>query len=103
MALVSDDSDDEKQNHSTMSDRWPILRNWKTILISCMASTFEFYDFGVLGFYTLEIGKALFPPDLTEVQYNVWVYGLFWVGFSTRPFGGALFGYISDIYGRKKK
>ncbi len=87
---------------SSLAVKFPILKNWKTILISCLASMFEFYDFGILGFFTYEIGQALLPPNLTELEYNVWGYGLFWAGFSTRPIGGAIFGYISDNYGRKK-
>ena len=86
----------------SFASKYPILKNWKTIVISCLASMFEFYDFGVLGFFTKEIGQALLPSDLTEMEYNVWGYGLFWAGFFTRPFGGALFGYIGDNYGRKK-
>ena len=84
-------------------DRWryPILSNWRAILVSLLSSSFEFYDFGVLGFFTYEIGQALLPPDFNEVQYNLWIYGIFWCGFLTRPFGGALFGFIADKYGRK--
>eukprot|EP01083_Nonionella_stella_P099807 280747_1 len=86
---------------ASLKERFPILKSWKTILISCLASAFEFYDFGVIGFFTSSIGAALFPP-LSELQYKHWVYALFWAGFCTRPLGGAFFGYISDKYGRKK-
>ena len=92
----------ERSNPNSLESKYPILKSWKTLVISCLASMFEFYDFGVLGFFTYEIGKSLLPPNLTEMEYNVWGYALFWAGFSTRPFGGALFGYIGDNYGRKK-
>lgn len=49
-----------------------------------------------------EIGESLFPPDLSETTHHILVYAVFWTSFLARPFGGALFGYMADIYGRKR-
>merc|ERR1719295_2031559 len=75
---------------------------WKTLSVSFVASLIQSYNFDILGMFVNEIGESLFPPDLSETTHHILVYAVFWTSFLARPFGGALFGYMADIYGRKR-
>ena len=60
---------------------------------------YEYYDFALLGFYATEISATLFPsgPGASAI---IQLYSLYAVGFIARPFGGVVFGYFGDKYGR---
>jgi MHS family proline/betaine transporter-like MFS transporter len=74
----------------------------KKVIISCVAgSALEWYDFAVYGFFATIIGKLFFPSG-DEFQQIVASFGAFASGLIARPIGAILFGYIGDIFGRKK-
>eukprot|EP01084_Bolivina_argentea_P175020 303120_1 len=60
---------------------------------------YEYYDFALLGFFSEEISSTIFPsgPGTSAI---ISLYSLFAVGFIARPFGGIVFGYFGDRYGR---
>ena len=60
------------------------------------------YNFETVGLFSDAIGASLFPPNISEIDHNMMVYGVYATGFIARPLGGALFGYIADVYGRKR-
>ncbi|NIH77947.1 MFS transporter [Amycolatopsis viridis] len=60
----------------------------------------EWYDFGVYGYLTTTISKVFFT-DLSGPVATIATFGLFAVSFLIRPFGGLLFGPLSDRIGRK--
>eukprot|EP00484_Ammonia_sp_Unknown_P025443 CAMPEP_0197026238 /NCGR_PEP_ID=MMETSP1384-20130603/6371_1 /TAXON_ID=29189 /ORGANISM="Ammonia sp." /LENGTH=548 /DNA_ID=CAMNT_0042454877 /DNA_START=40 /DNA_END=1686 /DNA_ORIENTATION=+ len=82
-------NDEEKNNIDT-----------KSFLITCAANLYEYYDFALLGFFSEELANALFPagPGASAI---VSLYAMFAIGFVSRPFGGVVFGYFGDRYGRK--
>ncbi len=61
----------------------------------------EMYDFLITGMMFPYISQLFFP---LEDKVSILLAGslTFLVGFMMRPVGGILFGYIGDIYGRKK-
>ena len=74
----------------------------KKVIISCVAgSALEWYDFAVYGFFATIIGKLFFPSG-DDFQEIIASFGAFASGLIARPIGAVLFGYIGDIYGRKK-
>jgi len=78
-----------------------ISRDAKNTIAAFVGTLFEWYNFYLYGVLTKVIGQNFFV-GLDES--NVFLFSLltFLVGFLVRPFGGVLFGYIGDIYGKKK-
>ena len=74
----------------------------KKVILSCVAgSSLEWYDFAVYGFFATLIGKLFFPSGDEFLQLLA-SYGAFAAGLIARPIGAIIFGYIGDIWGRKK-
>ena len=85
----------EKENESEFS-------RMKKVILSCVAgSSLEWYDFAVYGFFATLIGKLFFPSGDEFLQLLA-SYGAFAAGLIARPIGAIIFGYIGDIWGRKK-
>ncbi len=61
----------------------------------------EWFDFTVYGFFALIIAANFFPSENHFVSV-IAAFAAFAIGFLMRPLGGLFFGYIGDIYGRKK-
>jgi MHS family proline/betaine transporter-like MFS transporter len=60
----------------------------------------EYIDFGSYGFMAAIIGKVFFSGSSTGTQLLASL-AVFGVSFLFRPFGGAIFGYVGDRFGRK--
>jgi MFS family permease len=73
------------------ADRFPV----KTWLIAFAGWTFDFYDLVLFSFLLIPIGHDL---QLTASQ-EAWLLG---VALGGSGLGGILFGYLSDIHGRKQ-
>jgi MHS family proline/betaine transporter-like MFS transporter len=61
----------------------------------------EWFDFTVYGFFALVIASNFFPSENHFISV-IATFATFAIGFLMRPLGGVFFGYIGDIYGRKK-
>lgn len=72
------------------------------ILCLCVYTQYEYYDFALLGFFATEISASLFPSDEPGATGIVQLYVLYAVGFVARPFGGLVFGYLGDKFGRNR-
>lgn len=75
--------------------------NPKVLIASCVGNMLEFYDFTLYGFFVAIISPLFFPAADPFVSL-VSGFGVFAVGFLTRPLGGIIFGHIGDKHGRKK-
>jgi len=73
----------------------------KLIFCSTIGEMLEGYDFILYGLYAQILAKLFFPTTDQNLSLLV-VYGSFAAGFFTRPLGGMIFGFIGDIFGRKK-
>ncbi len=73
----------------------------KVFFSAYVCNMLEMYDFLITGMMFPYIAQLFFP---LEDKISVLLAGslTFLVGFLMRPVGGILFGYIGDIYGRKK-
>lgn len=73
----------------------------KTIVTCFLAACLEMYDFAIFGFLTGVLHKN-YLSFMDETSGLIITYALFAVGFIFRPIGSIIFGYIGDIYGRKR-
>ncbi len=81
-------------------DTADVRHRLKSIFIGSMGNLVEWYDFYAYTAFALYFAPKFFPQDDPVVQQlNAAV--LFAATFLMRPFGGWLFGYIADKYGRR--
>jgi len=74
----------------------------RKVIFSCfLSSCLEIYDFAIFGFLTVIINKN-YLSFLDEKTATFTTYAFFAVGFVFRSVGSLIFGYIGDVYGRKK-
>lgn len=74
----------------------------RATLASSVGSALEYYDFYIYGLATALIFGPLFFSPLGEAGALMASFGTYAVGFIARPFGGLVFGYIGDRFGRKQ-
>lgn len=73
----------------------------RSIFLSAISGNIlEYYDFTVYAVFSLAIADAFFPGDSRYIK-TLSSLAVFAAGFSTRPIGGILFGYIADKHGRR--
>lgn len=72
----------------------------KITLTVLFGNILDYYDFLLFA----HIGPIIMPyffPDMGAKKAHILCFLLFGAAFVIRPIGGIIFGYISDIYGRK--
>ncbi len=78
--------------------------DYKTLGLSSLGGTLEFYEFVIYALYIEMVVKALFLPS--DLQGTVWgdiyAWGGFAAGYIARPIGGIIMAHFGDILGRKK-
>jgi MHS family metabolite:H+ symporter-like MFS transporter len=73
----------------------------RATLASSVGSALEYYDFYIYGLASALIFSPLFFSPLGPTGGLIASFATFGVGFAARPFGGLIFGYIGDRFGRK--
>ncbi len=73
----------------------------KATLASSVGSALEYYDFYIYGLASALIFGPLFFKPLGETGALIASFATYGVGFAARPFGGIIFGFIGDRFGRK--
>lgn len=76
------------------------MKSKRILISSILGNALEFYDFTLYGFFTCVIANHYFPGS-NEISRILASLAAFGSGFLTRPFGGMVFGYLGDRYGRK--
>lgn len=74
----------------------------RATLASSVGSALEYYDFYIYGLATALIFGPLFFSPLGPSGALIASFATYGVGFAARPFGGLIFGYIGDRFGRKQ-
>ena len=78
--------------------------DYKTLGLSSLGGTLEFYDFVIYALYIELVVKTLFLPS--DLQGSVWgdvyAWGGFAAGYIARPIGGIIMAHFGDTIGRKK-
>ena len=73
----------------------------KTLGLSSLGGTLEFYDFIIFVFFANIISQHFFPASLSETWKLVNTYGIFAAGYLARPLGGIVMAHFGDKFGRK--
>ncbi|MDN7940099.1 MFS transporter [Burkholderia multivorans] len=74
----------------------------RAALASFVGTTIEWYDFYSYATAAAIVFGPLFFPGENRFVSLLASFGSFAVGFFARPFGGVLFGYLGDRFGRKR-
>lgn len=74
----------------------------KTLSLSSLGGTLEFYDFIIFAIFTPYFTHHFFPADLDENLKLFNTYGAFAAGYLARPLGGIVMAHFGDKFGRKK-
>jgi len=73
----------------------------KVIVASMLGNTVEYYDFTLFVFLSPLLSPLFFPASDPVVSVIAGL-GTYALGYFMRPLGAIIFGYIGDIYGRKR-
>ncbi|SFM92231.1 MFS transporter [Variovorax sp. OV329] len=74
----------------------------RTLGLSALGGTLEYYDFIVYVFFAKVIGALFFPEHMSGWLREVQTLGIFAAGYLARPIGGIVFGHFADKLGRKR-
>ncbi len=78
-------------------------KDLKTLVLSSLGGTLEFYDFVIYALYIDAIVKPLFlPQSLDPITKDLFAWGIFAAGYLVRPVGGIIMAHFGDKVGRKK-
>ncbi|MFV0481510.1 MAG: MFS transporter [Campylobacteraceae bacterium] len=79
-------------------------KDYKTLGLSSLGGTLEFYDFVIYALLIETIVKPLFlPPDFANTVWGqVYAWGGFAAAYAARPIGGVIMAHFGDTLGRKK-
>ncbi|MFO1081427.1 MAG: MFS transporter [Reyranellaceae bacterium] len=61
----------------------------------------EWYDFSIYGFFAVQIGAAFFPAE-DRVSQALAAFGVFALGFISRPLGSIVLGAVGDRHSRAR-
>src|SRR6185503_1555925 len=71
----------------------------RIIVAGMIGNALEWFDFSVYGFFAVQIGHTFFPTT-DPVSQSLSAFGIFAMGFLTRPLGSIIFGHVGDRTGR---
>ncbi|WP_250866752.1 MFS transporter [Caballeronia sp. INSB1] len=77
-------------------------KDFRTLTLSALGGTLEFYDFVIFVYFTVVIGELFFPPGIPDWLRQLQTFGIFAVGYFVRPLGGIVMAHFGDLLGRKK-
>ena len=76
--------------------------DYRTLALSALGGTLEFYDFVIYVFFAAVMGHVFFPPHSPDWLVQVQTYGIFAAGYLARPLGGIVMAHFGDLRGRKR-
>lgn len=73
----------------------------KVITAAMIGNALEYYDFNLFIYLAPVVGPLFFPSE-DKIASLLVALGTYAVGYFMRPLGAIAFGYVGDIYGRKR-
>ncbi|MDO7253451.1 MFS transporter [Helicobacter cappadocius] len=86
---------------TTSSPRLLNRNDVKTLSLSSLGGTLEFYDFIIFVFFAQTIAHLFYPETLDPLWSALNTYGTFAAGYFARPLGGIVMAHFGDKNGRK--
>ncbi|AVT12057.1 MFS transporter [Paracidovorax avenae] len=81
----------------------PLTRgDYKTLGLSALGGTLEFYDFVIYVFFATVVSGLFFPADMPDWLRQLQTFGIFAAGYLARPIGGIVIAHFGDKLGRKR-
>ncbi len=81
----------------------PLTRSdYKTLGLSALGGTLEFYDFVIYVFFATVVSGLFFPADMPDWLRQLQTFGIFAAGYLARPIGGIVIAHFGDKLGRKR-
>ncbi len=77
-------------------------RDYKTLALSALGGTLEFYDFVIYVFFATVLGGLFFPIDMPDWLRQLQTFGIFAAGYLARPVGDIVITHFGDLLGRKR-
>ena len=77
------------------------IKIWHIIIGGTIGNLTEWYNFLLYGFLASTISQLFFPTQNKLISLTL-AFTVFALSFFARPFGGILFGWIGDTYGRQR-
>lgn len=74
---------------------------WHIIIGGTIGNLTEWYNFLLYGYLASTLSQLFFPSQNKLMSLTL-AFTVFALSFAVRPFGGILFGYIGDTYGRQR-
>ncbi|MFQ3307583.1 MAG: MHS family proline/betaine transporter-like MFS transporter [Candidatus Midichloriaceae bacterium] len=74
--------------------------NLKTIIITALGATVEWFEFSIFGYLATYL-SVLFFPEKSGYTALISIFGIFAASYFTRPFGGFVLASIGDRLGRR--
>ncbi|WP_234194554.1 MFS transporter [Pseudacidovorax sp. NFM-22] len=87
---------------SSAGPRSLTARDYKTLALSALGGTLEFYDFVIYVFFATVIGALFFPAEMPDWLRQLQTFGIFAAGYLARPVGGIVIAHFGDLLGRKR-
>ncbi len=87
---------------SVDAQRTLTTRDYKTLSLSALGGTLEFYDFVIYVFFATVLGSLFFPPHMPDWLRQLQTFGIFAAGYLARPLGGIVIAHFGDTFGRKR-
>jgi len=88
------------KNHDHSNENRMSPMNKKIIWSAIIGNGLEFYDFALFGAFSLTFSQLFFTGD--KISSLLSTLSIFAVAFFMRPIGSLFFGYLGDVFGRKK-
>ena len=83
------------------SERYQRVQLRRAVVASSVGSIIEAYDFLLYGQVTGLVFGKLYFPESDPLVGTLQAFGIYTVGFVSRPIGAAIFGHYGDRIGRK--
>ncbi|MEC5385996.1 MFS transporter [Uliginosibacterium sp. H3] len=90
------------QDSTTAPSRALGREDYKTLSLSALGGTLEFYDFVIFVFFSATLGHLFFPSTLPDWMIQLQTLGIFAAGYLARPVGGIIIAHYGDKLGRKR-
>lgn len=74
--------------------------NWRVIALASLGGALELYDFIIYGIFAQQIASQFFPSQEPLVSL-LSTFGVFAIGYVSRPLGGIVLSSFGDRYGRR--